>query len=323
MKEKRAKNILPCSIKWMSDLSQIEGDRFDSLPKNQLLQSSPYLRAVSKINNYSIRYGVIDMNGEFAGVCSVLETGLFKNVVHAVMLDQGPIWNEGYGSEADFAAFLHAFRSEFPKRFGRRVRFIPNVKNTAGVRDALREYGFKLQGEAYKTIWLNCSQDESALRTHLKKKWRNSLAKAEKSNLDIVWSAGGPDLGWLVENYIEDKSEKKYVGPSLKTLMALISEFSRGQNLMIGTAMLDGKPIAAILILIHGKSATYQIGYSGKVGREKCAHHLLLWDALRKLKERQVNDFDLGGINEEGAKGVRDFKIGMGGEVFESPGLWA
>lgn len=114
MKEKRAKNILPCSIKWMSDLSQIEGDRFDSLPKNQLLQSSPYLRAVSKINNYSIRYGVIDMNGEFAGVCSVLETGLFKNVVHAVMLDQGPIWNEGYGSEADLPHFCMLSDRNFP-----------------------------------------------------------------------------------------------------------------------------------------------------------------------------------------------------------------
>ncbi len=316
------KNISSCSVVWTHDCPRIWSDRFESIRKNNLLQSLPYLRAISKLNNQEIRYGVIEIDGTVAGLCAILETGLMKNAVHAVMLDQGPIWLDGYGSEDDFIAFLNAYRAEFPKRFGRRVRFIPNAPNTENIRGALINYGFKQQSAPYQTVWLDCTQAEDVLRAQLKKKWRNALSKAEKAGLDIVWSAGGGNLGWLVENYIEDKSRRNYAGLSLKTLMALISEFSRGQNLIVGTAMLDGKPIAAILILIHGTSATYQIGYSGKVGREKCAHHLLLWDALRQLKERKIYDFDLGGINEQDAKGVRDFKIGMGGEVYESAGLW-
>ncbi len=186
----------------------------------------------------------------------------------------------------------------------------------------LEEHGFQRQSDSYKTIWLDISQDLQILRQNLLKKWRNALSKAERADMEIVWSRGGANLGWLVENYLEEKNRRNYAGASLKTLMALISEFSRGQNLLIGTATLDGKPIASILILVHGKAATYQIGYTNKAGRVNCAHHLLLWSALQKLKEEKIHDFDLGGINDEEAKGVRDFKMGMGGEVVESPGLW-
>jgi hypothetical protein len=322
MKQKPDKNILSCTIRWTPTPPDIWADRFEFLPQTPLLQSLPYLSAVSKLNFQSIRYGVVEIDGCAAGLCAVLEASLLKRAVHAVMLDQGPVWFDGYDTEENFIAFLRAFREKFPKRFGRRVRLIPNCKNTDNVRNALREYGFKSQSEPYQTIWIDCRQNSDLLRAQLKKKWRNALSKAEQSGLDIVWSTGGRNLGWLVERYIEDRDKRGYAGASLKTLMALISEFSRGQNLMIGTAMLDGKPIASILILIHGKSATYQIGYSGSSGREKCANHLLLWDAMRELKEREIYDFDLGGINDSDAKGVRGFKVGMGGCIYESPGLW-
>lgn len=314
---------LICTIHW----SEKKPDTWDLLysgaPHCSLLQSQPYIRAIAKLNNYSIRYGVISLNDDVAGVCAILETGLLNNIVHALMIDQGPIWRRGYGSDTEFKAFLKALRTDFPKRFGRKVRFIPFVSNTTEARDHLFEYGFKPMSKPYQSIRINTDQDLKDLRAQLKKKWRNALSKAEKSNVECEWTSGGGNLGWLVENYLEDKARKNYAGPSMKTLMALISEFSRGQNLMIGTAILDGKPIASILIFIHGQSATYQIGYSGKVGREKAAHHLLLWDAILRLKERMVYDFDLGGINDEDAKGVRDFKLGMGGEVYETPGLWS
>jgi len=91
---------------------------------------------------------------------------------------------------------------------------------------------------------------------------------------------------------------------------------------MIGSALLDNQPIAGILLFTHGLSATYQIGYTSDVGRENRAHYALLWSALEKLKERGINYFDLGGVNEKGAKGVKIFKKGMGGTIEKTLGLY-
>ncbi|MGH1456511.1 MAG: GNAT family N-acetyltransferase [Alphaproteobacteria bacterium] len=322
MKEKPAKKSRKCTIEWSASPPENWMLCFESVQKSSLLQSFSYLQAMAKTNNQCIRYGAIEINGVQAGLCAILEAGLIKNAVHAVMLDQGPLWFEGFGNEDDFARFVAEFRRRFPKRFGRRTRFIPLIEHSPIVEDILTENGFKPQSAPYKTIWMDTRLPIEILRKNLHKRWRNALNKAEKRNLDIVWSAGGTNLGWLVENYIEDKNRRNYAGTSLKTLMALISEFSRGQNLLIGTAVLDGAPIASILIFIHGTSATYQIGYTNDAGRENCAHHLLLWNAVQRLKEGHIHDFDLGGINDEDAKGVRDFKIGMGGNLFEGPGLW-
>jgi hypothetical protein len=41
-----------------------------------------------------------------------------------------------------------------------------------------------------------------------------------------------------------------------------------------------------------------------------------------KLKERAINDFDLGGVDAERAAGVKSFKDGMGAKPFKTPGLW-
>jgi len=278
---------------------------------------------MARVNNQRPRYGLIIIDGKEAGLVSILEAGIFKNALHGVILDCGPIWFDGFGSIDDFQIFMEAFTAQFPKRFGRRVRVTSGFKNSEQAKDIMRMHGFKTPNrEGYKTIWLDLREDEDALRQNLKKKWRNSLSKAERQGLDIVWSDEGQHFGWLIENYAKDKAEKNYHNVSLKTFMKLAVQFSGGKKMLQGTALFDGKPIAAIVCLNHGLASTYQIGYASETGREKCATHLLLWDVIAQLKERKIYDFDLGGINEEGATNVGKFKSGMGGKEFETLGLY-
>ena len=321
MSQKAIKNASArCEIIWDA-LSIFElKTLFKRIKRSNILQSPSYARAIARLNHQRIRCGVIRIKGEDAGLVTILEAGIFKNAVHGIWLDRGPLWFNGYGSMSDFESFLDAFEAEFPKRFGRRVRFIPEIENSAAARTVMEDRGYKSAGNSYQTIWLDLRPSEEDLRAGLDKKWRNILSKGEKNNLEIVWD--GKHFSWLVQQYSADKALRGYDGPSLKTLKALALEFSRGQNMMIGTALLEGKPIAAILLLIHGASATYQIGYTSDLGREKCAHHVLLWNAVTALKERKIDDFDLGGVNEEQAKGVLQFKKGMGGELVETAGLF-
>lgn len=304
--------------RWQACLSKVQ--------KMNLLQSEDYVHAMAKANQQRIQRCLITIEGQDAGLCTILEAGLFKNAFHGVILDRGPLWFPGYGSPANFKDFTAAFAQQYPNRFGRRRRFIPEIIDKDITRQSLQEVGFKHRNtHGYETIWLDIRPELEILRKNLNPKWRNKLNQSGRKSLELLWSDGNTNstaFKWLMAQYIRDRAQRKYDGPSFKTMKMLGESFSRGKNMLIACALLDKKPIAGILFFIHGASATYQIGYTSDVGRENRAHYALLWEALEALKKRGVQNLDLGGVNEEGAKGVKTFKKGMGGKVEKTMGLY-
>ncbi|MCK5375139.1 MAG: GNAT family N-acetyltransferase [Alphaproteobacteria bacterium] len=292
-----------------------------------LLQSEDYLYAMTCLNQQCISRGLIMFDEKEAGIVNVLEAGILRNAVHGVILDRGPLWFDGYGTSDHFEKFVEAFSQKHTKRFGRRIRFIPEYEDTQRARQILEAHNYKAAStHSYETIWLDLRSSTEILRKNLNPKWRNKLNQSDRKPLDLVWKAADTKsiyFKWLMGQYVRDRALRKYNGPSLKMMNALGESFSRGKNMMIGCALLDKQPIAGILLFIHSSSATYQIGYISDVGRENRAHYALLWDALGKLKERGIHDFDLGGVNEEGAKGVKTFKKGMGGTIEKTLGLYS
>ncbi len=323
MVEKQAEMHSICEIKWNA-LSLCEWEAAQrTIKQSNLLQSYVYANVMAHLNNQRVRRGLIIINGKAAGLVQILEAGIFNNAIHGIIIDRAPIWFDEYGSLSDFEALLQVFTKEFPKRFGRRIRFLPEIENTPQAKALLSKYGYKcVSKHGYQTIYLDLRPDLEVLRKNLNKKWRNMLVKSEKQGLNVVFSDRGEHFAWLLNHYSADKAIKKYDGASPKVITELAKEFLRGKNMLIGTALFDNKPIAAILLFNHGSSATYQIGYTSDIGRDKSAHHLLLWRAMAELKKRNISNFDLGGINEKHAKGIKTFKQGMGGQAVETLGLY-
>lgn len=312
-----------CTINWNSlNISEWE-QRFNSVRRASLLQSPAYAETLFTVKHLGSRRGLIMINGQEAGIVQILETGLFKNIIHAVMLDRGPLWFEGYGEAAHIGAFIKEFSRQFPCRLGRRRRFIPETEGNPGVLTYLEEAGFRaVPGEPYETIWLDLAKDQEDLRKNLKKNWRGALQKAQKAGITVQWDEGGEYLSWFLAGYAADKGAKNYDGPDENLLSALAVNFAKNKNLLIGRALMNHKPIAGILVLCHGASATYQAGWTTTKGRDISAHHLLLWEALTILKGKHIRDFDLGGINEHSASGIKKFKEGLGGQRVRLSGLY-
>ncbi|MCB1532090.1 MAG: GNAT family N-acetyltransferase [Alphaproteobacteria bacterium] len=265
---------------------------------------------------------MIEIDGREAGLVQILEAGFFGNLIHAVIVDRGPLWFEGFGSTAHFKAFTAELNRQFPRRFGRKRRFIPEIEDNPKTRNILKKNNFYPIGQhGYETIWVDLTQEENILMSTLKAQSRNKLRKAQKADLTIEWDEKGAYLPWLLTTYSLDKKEKSYDGPSVKLLQALGRTFLP-KNMLIGRALINDKPVGAILILCHGSGATYQIGWSSQEGRKTAAHHRLLWDAFCVLKNKGIKDFDLGGVNDGTAKGVKQFKSGMGGHLVRLPGLY-
>ncbi len=302
---------MQCKINWNSLALEEWEKRYASVRRASLLQSYDYARAACPLYHQRARWGHIFIDGAEAGLVQVMEAGILKNLIHAVMLDNGPLWFDGFGSDAHISAFAREFNDQFPARIGRHRRFLPNSRSAAPIEGA----GFKcLKSHGYETAWIDLCQDEEALRTALKPSWRSGLRKAEKAGLSVEWDETGETLPLILTNYQLDKAKKGYDGPSVRILRQMAKIFAPEGRFLAGRAILENRPIAAILILCHGSSATYQIGWSLDEGRKVAAHNLLLWQAVCTLKAKGIKDFDLGGFNDD-AEGIKKFKQGMGGET--------
>ncbi len=314
-----------CVIDW-SPMSLAAWDGyFKSIRRSTLLQHFTYAQANRAVNQTGTKHGIIKIDGANAGLIQLAEVGILNNLIHAVSLDRGPLWFDGYGTAEHAAAFFCTFARQFPKRLGRKIRLLPELKDNNRNRMSVARAGFLRRDGApgYQTIWLDLTESAEKLRANLNGKWRNILSKSERSCLAISDDWSGTTAVDFLNAYEADRIARGYDGPSTKLLGQLLDFMVPRQEALILNATERGRLVAAILILLHGSSATYQVGWTSTSGRRLGAHHQLLWQAMLRLKNRGIRDFDLGGVNDEGAKGVKKFKQGLGGQDVTLAGFFS
>ncbi|MFP4313115.1 MAG: GNAT family N-acetyltransferase [Alphaproteobacteria bacterium] len=311
-----------CEIEWNSLSPAKWEENFAKVRRSNILQSYDYARAMAPLHKQKGRWGLIKMDDKEAGLIQILEAGALGNLIHAATLDRGPLWFDGFGGKDDFKDFMKAFAHQFPKRIGRKMRFIPETGYNIDA--VMREHGYQKQGGAeYQTLWMDLTQNQEELRANLKKNWRGMLNRAEKEDVHIAIENHAAHLKECLQLYATDKIEKGYDGPHVETLIALAKTFAPQKRMFIGRAEKNGTVLGYGLFLLHGRSATYQIGWTGPQGRGIGAQNKLLWEACLALKSKGIRDLDLGGVNEQTAKGVKQFKEGMGGELVSYAGLYS
>ena len=294
---------------------------YTAIPKTNIIQTFPYAKAMRDIRQQVTRFGVIHVNGAEAGLVQIQEIKLL-GFIHFVFMDRGPLWFSPVNDEV-IHAFFEKMNKDYPRRFGRKRRFIPELPQSDIYQEMMEKNGFTEEHHGYQSIWMDLSLSEEELRANLKSKWRNQLKRAEGTELKVVEDPVLLDLPWLVHHYMEDRMEKKYSGPSPKLIHALCHHaMKQGQTPLFLKALKGRNNIAGILVFVHGSSATYQVGWTGPGGRKTYAHNLLLWQAMLALKARGVKYFDLGGLNEDSAEGVARFKRGLGGEEYQLLGTF-
>ena len=164
--------------------------------------------------------------------------------------------------------------------------------------------GFRRVFTGLETSLLNLRNSTESLRSGLKKSWRYDLKQAEKQIAEV--EAGLP-LDQLLLLHEADREAKSYRSGE-DAYLVYLSALCRSFYLCDA-----GEPVAAILMMRHGRAATYQLAWTSPRGRELRATHRLLWQAILTLRDDGVEWLDLGAMNAGKADGVRHFKNGLGG----------
>ncbi len=301
-----------CTIEW-NTYTRVQWNELSAKCRHStLLQSYYYAQAMREVHKQGVRHGLIKIDGIDAGIVQMQEVKLFGNAIHGLSIDRGPLWFDGFGKASHIMAFTDILNTEFPDRFGRKRRFMPEYSDKNNL-IILKNWKKINKSPQYKTFLVNLSSELDEIRKNLKKNWRNIVNKAEKNNLTVEIDEKLSSLGALLQNYMIDRMEKGYAGASPKFLASLAKFATMNRECIILNATEDDEIIASILIFTHGNGATYQVGWTTPYGRDKGAHHLLLWQAIKILKEKNIQEFDLGGHSDE-TEGIKQFKQGLGGQ---------
>lgn len=154
--------------------------------------------------------------------------------------------------------------------------------------------------------------EPALMRARLHQKWRNQLKKAENSEIvltDQPLHAARHD--WFLKAEAAQQKTQRYKSFPTHFLLAYAAA-NKGQARLY-SAMLNGRPIAGMLVLKHGLMATYQAGITTPEGRTHCAHNLILWQVMCDLQRRRVQRLDLG--RADLSPGLRRFKLGSGADI--------
>lgn len=153
--------------------------------------------------------------------------------------------------------------------------------------------------------------DKSAMRGTMRGKWRNRLVRAEAAGLSIAHKTpDASELGWMsAQDAMQQRARGYRALPP-----AFLRVWAGCGGMQLYTARYEGQIVAAMLFLTHAPGATYQIGWSGALGRQTSAHHLLLWQAMQDLAASGLRRLDLGTLDTVTAPGLARFKLGAGAQ---------
>lgn len=234
---------------------------------------------------------------------------------------RGPVWDPQVTVEQRSQIYKILKRS-LPISPLRVMLVSPDV--TAEHLDRLEFQGFSRVMTGYSTVYLNLDLPEDTLKSNLDGKWRNRLNKVlSHEKLRVHAQPSLRRCNWLLGKEDDQRESRKFHGLPTNFVPAYIEKCaSRQQAFVVVYAELGKDTVAGMLLLIHGRVASYHMGWANEEARVLNAHNALLWKAMVYLKAQGISLLDLGGINTHDLPGISRFKLGTGGDVVTLAGTF-
>ncbi len=189
------------------------------------------------------------------------------------------------------------------------------------LRHALHRFGWR-PGPAVqppRTRQIDLRADEAALWGDLRKKWRQYVNKARKSEVRVVDAT----IDRLPEFYSIYQQTAKRAGFIIRTYESYVTVWQAFAKLGMARLLMaetpSGQGLATLLVLRVGDRVIEPYGGMTAEGAECRANYLLKWEAIRTSREQGAVSYDMWGLSHEG---IEQFKSGFGGREIRYVGAW-
>ena len=302
----------PCSRETWEALTYQAG-------QSSLEQAWAYGAAIESAHGLRAERGLISQSGApLALVQAFCRNRLFTRITRVL---RGPVWLIDPLQDPRAQQVCEVITRQFRRRrFGDFLFWLPELPENPKSDAVLRAQGLRPVVTGYSSIWLDLRPPPEALRAGLHGKWRNALQQAEKVGFEIEDVTHPRRLNQSLLLYDRFRRKKRFVGPNGDFIAALARDDRKAVVAL--TARLNDDLVAGVILIRHGKAATYLASWTSDAGRVGQAHNLLLWRGIEMLKAGGADWLDLGGVNTESQPGIARFKLGLGGDVFTLAGTY-
>ena len=299
-------------LEWKESSPESWQQSFDKIPRSNIFQDWHIGQAIAMAEGFQLRRAHILRAEKPIGLLQVFKKRHWFGA-KSIRLIRGPLFHAPPATQ-EMIDCLAQVKQRFPLLRGHWTTLLPELPDTEATQKVLSGAGLNRILTGYQTCWLDLRLPLDQLRNNLHPKWRNQLSKAEKSDLVVIESN---DESWLLEQHADHRERSGFTALAA----AAYPQIPAAQKQCL-TALQDGIPIAGLLLLRHGWSATYQIGWSSEAGKRWNATNLLLWKAIECLSAQGMSGLDLGGIDPIKTPGLARFKTRMNGETITLAGTY-
>ena len=139
-------------------------------------------------------------------------------------------------------------------------------------------------------------------------------------DLELETGCSSGEVAYFLEKHRDFQEDKGFRGIGEAIILNLAGQSTTSDIIQILSASKEGQRVSGILVVCHGDSCTYLMGWNSVQGRQFNANYFLLWKAFALLKGLGYRWFDLGGMNDKKAPSIAHFKRGLGGHEYATLG---
>jgi hypothetical protein len=262
--------------------------------------------------------------------------GLLQTLVYGIPLlggvariSRGPVFLNGSSSPAvsseDLEAVFTAIKAAAGRQRWRLIRIAPELPADAPTAARLGRLGFKKrwEGVAVSSAVIDLTRPPEEIRAGFHSKWRNLLNKAEKMGLELEAPPLEEALAFLVREYEIMQQDKGFRGMPTELLRHMAAQEGPTWNCRILFARHEGQRCGMVMVVGHGDTCTYLIGWTSDEGRCVQANTFLLWQAMLLFRTLGYRSFDVGGLGGRTTEGVEHFKKRLQGQEYSLIGEYS
>lgn len=306
-------------------LSQIEVPEFARLARQfadwSYEQAPAFALRTAKTLGASCEFVSIADGSEVVALASLRIKRLPLLRLGVAYANRGPLVGSGVLDEGEACrAAIDSLVEEYVRRRGLVLRLLMPIRAEPfdiahRLASDLPKDGQGRGRRAYRTILVDISAEETAIRDRLHQKWRNVLVKSERQDIEIV-SGTSLELFDRFEVIFKELRERKdfFVDLDPAFFRSVQANLPEEDRFEVRLAYSKGELVSGHIGSYHGRTAVYLFGASTEAGNRLGASYRLQWEAIRAARAAGCAWYDLGGIDRDGNPGVFRFKNRMGGQ---------
>ncbi len=239
----------------------------------------------------------------YAGAQAVAAAQLIKyNLLYGTFLycPRGPLLEEGYPIAEVWQTLLEAMIALAQREHAAYLRVSPAETDAPRAVERWRHSGFipaPTTMHVEHTWLLDLTSDEQHLWAGMRRQTRSAIRHAQANGVTVTTSTAPADLEVLLALYAETARRNGFRPLPADFIRQEGEIFLARGEAQLFLAQAAGRPLAAVLVLLHGNTAYAHHGASASEQRKLFAAHLIQWEIIRAVQQRGCKVYDLWGVS--------------------------